>query len=247
MLMTQLAEIKAITKEDLERAADARGHRVIVGTPGSGKSGIVSELVDLVRAEGRPLAEVAVEQKCETSLILVIDNVEALPLDVLTALVQTVKGDRSRFSRLIEALMPAQEIVSPAVVEQGRRNAEARAAFLSEFPALSSAEVAERYGSSAKNRAALAQSWRKQGKVFAVPIRNGQRFPLFQFDEHGEPKPAIARVLAPLRTAGFEDWQVALWFTGALASLEDRRPVDLIDTDPERVIEAARHVAEIPQ
>lgn len=143
--------------------------------------------------------------------------------------------------------MPAQEIVSPAVVEQGRRNAEARAAFLSEFPAVSSAEVADRYGSSAKNRAALAQNWRKQGKVFAVPARKSYRFPLFQFDEHGEPKPAIGQVLAPLRAAGFEDWQVALWFTGALASLGDRRPVDVIDGDPERVIDAARHVTAIPQ
>ena len=137
---------------------------------------------------------------------------------------------------------------SQAVVEQARRNAEARTAFLDEFAALNSAELADLVGSRAANRAALAHGWQKQGRIFAVPVGREQRYPLFQIDlGSGKPKPAVARALEALRAAGLDGWQVALWFAGALARLGDRRPVDLLDAEPERVVAAAAAVDELPE
>jgi hypothetical protein len=206
---------------------------------------------DLVRGRARPLDELVGEgAERDAPLMVVIDepaSVAARTLDLLAAIVRGIGVDRDRFSDLVDALMPVEPVDSPAVVEQARRNASARAAFLAEVPTISSAEVAERYGSVARNRAALAQNWRKQGRVFAVPSANAHRFPLFQFTDTGEPKAVVGDVLSRLRAAGLDGWQPALWFTGRLAALGDRRPIDLIDTEPARVVEAAGNVAEIPQ
>lgn len=230
-MMTQKVDIKVITEDQLE----------------SGGAKTRREAVRLMREGARPLSEANLERS-DAPLILIIEESSGVSVvELLAAMTQAVGNDRRRFGELVNALMPVEEIPSVAVLEQARRNASARAAFMQEFPVLTSAEVAELYGSTAQNRAALAQNWRKQGKVFAVPLANGHRFPLFQFTETGEPKPAIAQVVAPLQRAGFEGWQIALWFSGALASLGNKRPVDLVDTQPELVIEAAEHSADVPQ
>ncbi|HEX6703065.1 MAG TPA: hypothetical protein VF101_20235, partial [Gaiellaceae bacterium] len=154
--------------------------------------------------------------------------------------------DRDRFALLVTALMPDEPIPSTPVLEQARRNAAARAAFLDEFPTLSSGEVAELYGSAAQNRAALAQGWRKQGRIFAVPTASGLRFPMFQFQSDGRPKPQVTRILRELERAGVHDWEVALWFASALASLDGMRSVDVLDQEPDRVEAAAAQLSAIP-
>lgn len=47
---------------------------------------------------------------------------------------------------------------------------------------------------------------------------------------------------------GISDWGLALWFTADNGWLEDLRPVDLLKTEPERVVQAAeREVEESPR
>lgn len=162
-------------------------------------------------------------------------------LDAWTALA----GQR-RFEDLIERLMPERvEVPAPAVVLQARRNAEARTALLGEFGALRSAEVAELAGSRAANRAALANRWRAENRVVAVPVGDELLYPGFQFTLEGRPRPAVGAALAILRSdAGLSDWQAALWFVGANGWLGGRRPVDLLEDDPGAVEAAARRELE---
>jgi hypothetical protein len=246
MAMTLTSPIKMITEDELTKAvADKSRRRTRRRT---GTASLVSDFLELVRAEARPVDERLREPSAtETSILLIIDESQAMSVvDLFAALTRTVE-DRRRFGELVDVLTPTEDVTSSPVLEQARRNAAARQSFLSEFPSLSSGEVAELYGSTAKNRAALAQNWRKQGRVFGVPTPSGQRFPLFQFTADGQPKPAIAEVLSALSAGGLDGWQLALWFTGSLASLGDRRPVDVLDEDPVSVIEAARRVGEVPQ
>jgi uncharacterized protein (DUF2384 family) len=49
----------------------------------------------------------------------------------------------------------------------------------------------------------------------------------------------MAPVLADLRRSGLSDWQSALWFATPTSWLDDRRPVDLLDTDPAAIESAA--------
>jgi len=142
----------------------------------------------------------------------------------------------SRIEALIETLTPPR-VESEVVVVQARRNAEARARLADEFGLLSSAEVAELSGSTARNRAAIANRWKKEGRLFAVPIGRAPRFPGFQLDRHGRPRPAIATIIGTLR--GYDGWQLALWFTASNGWLDGRRPVDLLEQDLDAVIAAA--------
>jgi hypothetical protein len=136
------------------------------------------------------------------------------------------------------------EVPSPAAVLQARRNAEARTDLLQEFGALRSQEVADFAASRAANRAALANRWRGEGRLVAVPVGDELLYPGFQFTAEGKPKPVIAQTLEELRgITNITDWQLALWFTSPTGWLGGRRPVDVIDEDPGAVIEAARREA----
>ncbi len=152
---------------------------------------------------------------------------------------------RRSWVEVLAALTPqAGTTLSAPAVLQARRNAAARHELIEEFGGLSSAEIADLAGSRAANRAALANRWRAEGRVFSVPLADGQRYPGFQFDEQTRPRPAIARALASLTQASdLSPWQLALWFTSANGYLGGKRPVDLLDADSDAVVEAACHEA----
>jgi hypothetical protein len=151
---------------------------------------------------------------------------------------------QNAYRDVLEALAPKDRgSLSAAAVLQARRNAEARRAFLEEFPGLTSSEVADAAHSRAANRASLANRWRDEGKVFAIRVGDQQLYPAFQFDAHGRPLEVIARVLEHLGESELDDWQTALWFTSPTGWLGGQRPVDLLSDQPDAVGEAASREA----
>lgn len=144
-------------------------------------------------------------------------------------------------SPMIEAMLPDLTLPSPAAVLQARRNGAARLALAKEHGFLTSGDIADLNQSAAKNRAALANRWKREGRVFAVEQRGADLFPAFQLDERGQPREVIARVLAAM--GGARGWETALWFTAANPYLDDQRPVDLLAGAPERVVGAAEQAA----
>jgi hypothetical protein len=149
-----------------------------------------------------------------------------------------------RNARMIEAMMPRTPVPLPLEVLQARRNAEAREAMLREFGALTSAQVGERAGSKSPNRAALAHKWKSDGRIFSVPHQGTNYFPGYQFDSEGQPIPVIAEVIRILHS--LSPWQLALWFVSRTGWVGDRRPVDLLTTEPARVVRAAEREIEEP-
>ena len=79
--------------------------------------------------------------------------------------------------------------------------------------------------------------------MFVVPAAEGPRLPGFQFDERGVPVPVIVGVLAAVADRP-SAWGLALWFTGSNGWLGERRPVDVLDSDPELVVLAATRLVE---
>jgi hypothetical protein len=148
---------------------------------------------------------------------------------------------------VLDALAPKDRgPLSAAAVLQARRNAKARSDLLEEFPALTSAEVADSANSRATNRASLANRWREERKVFAIRVGDQQLYPAFQFEEDGRPREAVTAVLQRLGRGPLNDWQTALWFTSPTGWLGGRRPVDRLSEEPEAVLEAAaREVGEL--
>jgi len=128
-----------------------------------------------------------------------------------------------------------------------QRLAGRHAQILGEFGFFTAGQLAELNQSLVTDHDALADSWKKRRQVFAVSAQDstGQAqeiFLGFQF-EAGRPVKTVQQVLAQ-----FDDrktpWNIALWFTSNNGWLPGQvRPVDLLLSAPEAVIQAARFEA----
>jgi hypothetical protein len=149
----------------------------------------------------------------------------------------------SQLEALLAPMLPALEVPSEAAVLQARRNAEARAELLQEFGALTGEQIAEER-SRAENRHALAARWRKEGRIFGVDYRGQILYPAFQFHEDLTPRGVVREALTALPRDRMSEWEIALWWTAANRSLAGVRPVDLLDSDPEAITNAAASLRE---
>ena len=232
-LIDRVAEEAELSPEEVElvlqltadsiQQATGRHAEVRLAARGSGKSAGLATLL---------MALAAAEQE---------GTIDAPTMATLTAFRNLVAHGRA-VDGLVEALMPeGLSVPTPAAVLQARRNAEARSALLTEFGALRSQDVADLAESRASNRAALANRWRTENRVVAVPAGDELLYPGFQFNAEGKPKPAIGPTIDLLSSDPHTtDWQMALWFVTPTSWLGGTRPVDLLDDDPDAVISAAR-------
>src|SRR5690242_8349270 len=121
----------------------------------------------------------------------------------------------------------------------------ARAIALQSTEWLSVADIAKRSGKEAHPSSIPVDSWIADKRIFAITIEGVEHFPAYGLCEvaHGnvqalEPKPIMAAVLAALGEdcAG---WQCATWFASVNGYLDAVRPLDAVDSAPERVVQAA--------
>lgn len=186
-----------------------------------------------------------------TPVVLVLsarDAAEAAELTDLVKVARTALRERHEAAHdVLRALLPTHRLaISPGVLRQVQRNAEAQQALAAEFGLLSGTEVAEAAASRATNASALASRWRKQGAVFSVDVDGSARYPGFQFAPGGRPRRVVADVLTVLG-GSLSGWDLALWFTASNDRLGGLRPVDALDgttSDHEAVVTAARRLAD---
>jgi hypothetical protein len=129
----------------------------------------------------------------------------------------------------LDRFFPTAKEMAGVEARQARRLAMARTAFLKEFGSL-------------ERPAADWERLRRERKIFTVTHRGATYIPSFQLDEKGNPRPAIARVIQILGK-DTSDWGLALWFTAASSRLDGKRPVDLLSSHPEEVVQAAEQEA----
>ena len=93
-------------------------------------------------------------------------------------------------------------------------------------------------GSRGKNPSAALGKHKREGRLFAVLDDDRDFYPAFQFSEDAKPKPAIARVLERVPEPA-RGWPLLSWFNAGNVFLKDQKPMDVIDSDPEAVADAA--------
>lgn len=103
---------------------------------------------------------------------------------------------------------------------------------------LPATEVGTRADPKAVNKYALASRLLKEGRVFAIERGGRKEFPSYAFDPLGNPVPAMKEVLGIL--AGYSPFRLASWFESTSSQLGGRRPREILATDPDAVIAAAR-------
>ena len=152
-----------------------------------------------------------------------------------------------RLEEMVDFMAGQMLVPSTVDLEMAQRLAVRHARILNEFGAFTAEELADANRSQATVRSALADNWRKRRQVFAVPhpdktARGRDVYPGFQFEDHKLIK-AVAAVLEAFGERK-SPWKLALWFTSNNGWLPaSKRPVDLLPSNPDAVIEAARRDA----
>lgn len=195
----------------------------------------------------------AAEDAGHTYLVRVRDDATSKVLEavmpVLDRLLQekTAQVRERKLEELIDLI--AAQLVVPSTVDlqMARRLAERHARVLNEFGYATAEQLAEANRSRAANRHALADNWKKRRQVFTVRHRDRtgrtrEVFPLFQFQDY-QPIKAVQKVLEAFGEHK-APWKLALWFTSNNGWLPGQaRPVDLLSSNPDAVVEAAHRDA----
>ena len=105
-----------------------------------------------------------------------------------------------------------------------------------EYPSFVATWVPGRAGKAVRPTA--VRSWWRHDRVFAFRHDGHFYFPAFQFSS-GAPKPLIRRLLLLIQPE--DGWHAMFWFVGPNSWLYERAPVEMLDSCPNKVIEAAEH------
>jgi hypothetical protein len=160
---------------------------------------------------------------------------------------KTAEVRKQKLEELVDFITSQMVVPSAVDVRMAQRIAARHARVLNEFGYVTAEQLADANQSRAANRNARADNWKKRRQVFAVRHRDEsgrprEVFPLFQFEDH-KPIKAVQAVLEALGEHK-APWKLALWFTSNNGCLPGQgRPVDLLESAPEAVVQAAQHDA----
>jgi hypothetical protein len=147
---------------------------------------------------------------------------------------------REEFDRLVQSLMPPTPRVAEAgLTEQARRNAELRQHVMESFEFLDATAVARLSGSKSANPRARASRWANEGRIFGITVNGRALYPSFQFEDHGQPREAVADILTRLRQLNLSAWAIAIWWNTGHDALDWRKPATVLIEDPSAVLAAA--------
>ena len=159
----------------------------------------------------------------------------------LRSLVAAARRENSdaRIIQLLRAVAPPDPLAD-VELKVAEATTDLRREFIERLSLLTSAQVHERAGFPGNNPSATGHRWRKKGQVFSVNYGGRELFPAFQFGNDGRPLPIIGEVLAILaRDSERTDWDNALWFAGESGWLDGKTPIELLQSAPDLLKQAA--------
>jgi hypothetical protein len=156
---------------------------------------------------------------------------------------QTTKRREERIEGMLRYLLDFDPL-DPVEARIDAANAEMRRDFLATFPVVEAAAVHDRAGYEGTNKAQTAAAWRRANRILGLPYAGRIVYPLFQFDDDGQPWPLVQPVLRAL-PADRSAWQRAFWLVSPNEWLDERVPADALRIGDERVVEAAGHAGAV--
>lgn len=146
--------------------------------------------------------------------------------------------------KVIELLRPLpDDEITEAFLYQARLSLRWQSDFCETYAMLSAKDVHELAGSTSKNVNATATRLAKEGRIFGVKTQRGLRYPGFQFATNGRPLPDMETILAILEPDE-DPWDIAFWMDTENALLDGRKPAEVLQDSPQRVVDAARREME---
>ncbi len=198
--------------------------------------GSVAELIqELTRSNASRGLVIAVPNKKQSAAFLVlVRRISELYPSILE------EQERNALKSIVTALVPSQPVPSPALA-QALMNAEARSAVLRSGDFVTANDIAKMAGYSASNPSSQPIKWKQSRSVFAIQHKRINYFPLYALnpDDNYRPYDVVGRILRIFGPA-ISSWAVASWFNSLNSFLDDRRPKDMLATEPDLVIAAAQ-------
>ena len=165
---------------------------------------------------------------------------QAITLITPLILARLARRDQETLEKLVDALVP--QVPPPQhLVAEARMNAEARTEVLESAEWLTAAQLSELAGFSGRNASAQPNKWKRDGRIFAVRQQGNDYYPGYALDANAGYRPL--KGLAPVLERfgrNLDDWDIAIWFASVNSFLGGVRPMDLLQSAPERVLAAAQ-------
>lgn len=147
---------------------------------------------------------------------------------------------QNTLERLADALVPRAP-APPRLLKEAAMLVKARKTVLDSGDWLSATELAQLAQLSTKNPSAQPNKWKKTGKIFAISHHGVDYFPDYALDRNANFRPLKAMSsLIEIFEGQKDSWGIAFWFLSNNSFLGGKRPQDLLATEPERVIDAAK-------
>ena len=198
-------------------------------------------------------AEASTGESSHSFLVQVQSDAMSRVLEAVLPLLDRVLSQKTaevreqKLEELVDFIAGQMVVPSRIDTQMAQRLAARHARILNEFGFATAEELADANQSRAANRNALADNWKKRRQVFAVRHRDEsgrprEVFPLFQFADH-QPIKVVQSVLEAFGEHK-APWKLALWFASNNGWLPGQaRPVDLLESAPDAVLDAARRDA----
>lgn len=138
-------------------------------------------------------------------------------------------------------------VAKPHLLREAGMEISARKAVISSGEWLSAAQVTELAGFSSRNPSAQPNKWKNQGLIFAIKHNGSDYYPGFALNADAGYRPfkVIAEII-DIFEGEKDSWGMAFWFQSDNSWLGGLKPQDLLASDPQSVIAAARHEVEEP-
>lgn len=153
---------------------------------------------------------------------------------------ETMETRRSqKWNALVEALTPDVPL-SPTKFTEAIMMGAARAAILQSGDFVPASAIAKAAHFSARNPSSQPNRWKRRRQIFAVSHKGIDLYPVFALDQRSgfRPLPVVAEILRIFENQQ-DGWETAFWFESLNSYLKDRKPKDLLISDPESVLRAA--------
>ena len=141
---------------------------------------------------------------------------------------------------LVEALTPKAP-PTPQLLEEARMTAAARDAVINNADWLTAAQVSELAGFSVSNPSAQPSKWKKDRRIFAVSLKGVDYFPGYGLDKDSGYTPIkhLKEIIEIFKDSK-DAWGMAYWFASVNGYLGGKRPLDVLQENPDMVVAAAQ-------
>ena len=181
--------------------------------------------------------------------ILLPIKVGTLNPQLLTELISqvTVLAEGVAEARKTEKLKALVELLTPDVptsdilVREARMIASARQAVIKGTQWLTAEQLSTLAGFSSTNPSAQPNKWKAKRMIFAINNKGTDYFPVYALDpdKNHRPLKILANILE-IFSEKKDGWGAAYWFASVNGFLGGKRPQDILHSNPEAVLAAAK-------